>query len=104
MLTEGIKNPRIGSQNPRLPFVQQKKRLEHAKILWEDSQISNFRICSLLIHVQIQPKQQIIKCFACWLGAVKDFVNKIAFCLAIWASAKKDTFEKEGKSDALLLA
>merc|ERR1711979_36436 len=23
-----------------------------------------------------------------------DFVNKIAFCLAIWASAKKDTMEK----------
>merc|ERR1739841_180590 len=26
-----------------------------------------------------------------------DFVNKIAFCLAIWASAKKDTAEKGGK-------
>merc|ERR1711988_862703 len=26
-----------------------------------------------------------------------DFVNKIAFCLAIWASAKKDTREREGK-------
>merc|ERR1712079_732272 len=26
-----------------------------------------------------------------------DFVNKIGFCLAIWASAKKDTQEKEGR-------
>merc|ERR1719472_434239 len=26
-----------------------------------------------------------------------DFVNKIAFCLAIWASAKKDTAEKANK-------
>jgi bacteriorhodopsin len=25
-----------------------------------------------------------------------DFVNKIAFCLAIWSSAKKSTLEKEG--------
>merc|ERR1712217_146932 len=25
-----------------------------------------------------------------------DFINKIAFCLAIWASAKKDTSEKVG--------
>merc|ERR1711953_702349 len=25
-----------------------------------------------------------------------DFVNKIAFCLAIWGSAKKDTSEKVG--------
>ena len=31
-----------------------------------------------------------------------DFVNKIAFCLAIWASAKKDTFERAGKE--ILLA
>ena len=31
-----------------------------------------------------------------------DFVNKIAFCLAIWASAKKDTMEKAGKE--ILLA
>merc|ERR1712072_543558 len=31
-----------------------------------------------------------------------DFVNKIAFCLAIWASAKKDTAEKGGKE--ILLA
>merc|ERR1711877_18819 len=32
-----------------------------------------------------------------------DFINKIAFCLAIWASAKKDTAEKVGeKADALL--
>merc|ERR1712227_1060494 len=31
-----------------------------------------------------------------------DFVNKIAFCLAIWASAKKDTREREGKSESLL--
>merc|ERR1712146_329973 len=31
-----------------------------------------------------------------------DFVNKIAFCLAIWASAKKDTMEKGGKE--ILLA
>jgi len=30
-----------------------------------------------------------------------DFVNKIAFCLAIWASAKKDTFEKEQKGGDL---
>ena len=28
---------------------------------------------------------------------IADFVNKIAFCLAIWASAKKDTMEKGGK-------
>merc|ERR1712004_465137 len=26
-----------------------------------------------------------------------DFINKIAFCLAIWASAKKETLEKSGK-------
>merc|ERR1712137_942134 len=31
-----------------------------------------------------------------------DFVNKIAFCLAIWASAKKDTMEKGGKTESLL--
>merc|ERR1712048_1360118 len=31
-----------------------------------------------------------------------DFVNKIAFCLAIWASAKKDTAERGGKE--ILLA
>merc|ERR1719252_493975 len=31
-----------------------------------------------------------------------DFVNKIAFCLAIWASAKKDTMEKGGKEAPLL--
>merc|ERR1712172_407683 len=31
-----------------------------------------------------------------------DFVNKIAFCLAIWASAKKDTMERAGKE--ILLA
>merc|ERR1712118_453000 len=31
-----------------------------------------------------------------------DFVNKIAFCLAIWASAKKDTMERGGKE--ILLA
>merc|ERR1711953_152168 len=30
-----------------------------------------------------------------------DFVNKIAFCLAIWASAKKDTAEKEGLKEPL---
>merc|ERR1712146_16627 len=30
-----------------------------------------------------------------------DFVNKIAFCLAIWQSAKKDTMEKMNK-EALL--
>merc|ERR1711976_403481 len=29
-----------------------------------------------------------------------DFVNKIAFCLAIWASAKKDTREKAEKMAA----
>merc|ERR550537_1570302 len=27
-----------------------------------------------------------------------DFVNKIAFCLAIWASAKKCTLEKAGEA------
>merc|ERR1711907_170906 len=32
-----------------------------------------------------------------------DFVNKIAFCLAIWASAKKDTFEKEEAAKAATL-
>merc|ERR1712187_1023719 len=31
-----------------------------------------------------------------------DFVNKIAFCLAIWASAKKYTEEKEGIQQPLL--
>merc|ERR1712048_136420 len=33
-----------------------------------------------------------------------DFVNKIAFCLAIWASAKKDTSERMagGSREALL--
>jgi len=31
-----------------------------------------------------------------------DFVNKIAFCLAIWASAKKDTAEKMGNREPLL--
>merc|ERR1712038_218460 len=31
-----------------------------------------------------------------------DFVNKIAFCLAIWASAKKDTAEKSGAAQPLL--
>jgi len=30
-----------------------------------------------------------------------DFVNKIAFCLAIWASAKKDTAEKANKETLL---
>jgi len=30
-----------------------------------------------------------------------DFINKIAFCLAIWASAKKDTREKFGKREEL---
>merc|ERR1712007_169423 len=29
-----------------------------------------------------------------------DFVNKIGFCLAIWASAKKDTAEKTKKMEA----
>merc|ERR1712193_409318 len=32
-----------------------------------------------------------------------DFVNKIAFCLAIWASAKKDTAEKLNGKEAPLL-
>merc|ERR1712220_7047 len=31
-----------------------------------------------------------------------DFVNKIAFCLAIWASAKKDTAEKLDEKETLL--
>merc|ERR1719384_2200402 len=31
-----------------------------------------------------------------------DFINKIAFCLAIWASAKKDTSEKLGNQAPLL--
>merc|ERR1712039_242242 len=31
-----------------------------------------------------------------------DFINKIAFCLAIWASAKKDTSEKVGNQARLL--
>merc|ERR1712188_216368 len=31
-----------------------------------------------------------------------DFVNKIAFCLAIWASAKKDTAEKLNEKETLL--
>merc|ERR1712203_830957 len=31
-----------------------------------------------------------------------DFVNKIAFCLAIWASAKKDTAERGGNMQPLL--
>jgi len=31
-----------------------------------------------------------------------DFINKIAFCLAIWASAKKDTIEKVGNKEPLL--
>jgi len=31
-----------------------------------------------------------------------DFINKIGFCLAIWASAKKDTSEKHGKNEPLL--
>merc|ERR1711979_99996 len=30
-----------------------------------------------------------------------DFINKIAFCLAIWASAKKDTSEKVGNQARL---
>jgi len=30
-----------------------------------------------------------------------DFVNKIAFCLAIWASAKKDTHEKDLKQQEI---
>merc|ERR1712179_280006 len=30
-----------------------------------------------------------------------DFLNKIAFCLAIWASAKKDTAEKANKETLL---
>merc|ERR1719478_588715 len=28
-----------------------------------------------------------------------DFVNKIAFCLAIWAAAKNDTLERVGKGE-----
>merc|ERR1711918_133162 len=32
-----------------------------------------------------------------------DFVNKIAFCLAIWSSAKKCTLDKEGALGAPLL-
>merc|ERR1712027_255489 len=31
-----------------------------------------------------------------------DFINKIAFCLAIWASAKKDTSERVGNREHLL--
>merc|ERR1711933_462499 len=31
-----------------------------------------------------------------------DFINKIAFCLAIWASAKKDTSERVGNQAPLL--
>merc|ERR1712187_767904 len=31
-----------------------------------------------------------------------DFINKIAFCLAIWASAKASTLEKSGKTEPLL--
>jgi len=31
-----------------------------------------------------------------------DFVNKIAFCLAIWSCAKSSTMEKESKTGALL--
>merc|ERR1712039_869287 len=31
-----------------------------------------------------------------------DFINKIAFCLAIWASAKKDTSEKSGNQPCQL--
>merc|ERR1712151_1464488 len=31
-----------------------------------------------------------------------DFVNKIAFCLAIWASAKKDAAEKLNEKETLL--
>merc|ERR1711879_526534 len=31
-----------------------------------------------------------------------DFVNKIAFCLAIWSSAKQDTREKIGNKEPLL--
>merc|ERR1712084_86441 len=30
-----------------------------------------------------------------------DFINKIAFCLAIWASAKKDTHEKDLKQQEI---
>merc|ERR1711929_64793 len=32
-----------------------------------------------------------------------DFVNKIAFCLAIWASAKKSTLASKGELGAPLL-
>merc|ERR1712127_315178 len=32
-----------------------------------------------------------------------DFVNKIAFCLAIWHAAKSETREKQGLKQALLL-
>merc|ERR1712050_641340 len=32
--------------------------------------------------------------------SLADFVNKIAFCLAIWASAKADTREKMAAADA----
>merc|ERR1711881_486898 len=31
-----------------------------------------------------------------------DFVNKIAFCLAIWASAKNSTLEMNAKTTSLL--
>ena len=58
------------SQNPRCHFSKDTHSLEHTQILSEDSQISYFNIFPSGPRPNL-PKQQNIKCFAGWLGAVK---------------------------------